>query len=159
MESMLIYTRWGAALAGLAVALGAFAAHGLEGHFRTKYGGRVFEKTVATPEGRQVVETVPLDKKYLADFETGVRYQMYHALALMGLGLLPVRNNRPWLKRAAAAFLAGTACFSGGLYLYSLLALRWVGMFIVPLGGTLFLLGWICLVWAVERARQAGPAA
>ncbi|MFM8218750.1 MAG: DUF423 domain-containing protein [Planctomycetaceae bacterium] len=159
METMLNYTRWGAVLAGLAVALGAFAAHGLEGHFRTRYAGRVFEKTVATPEGRQVVETVPLDKKYLADFETGVRYQMYHALALLGLGLVPVRNNRSWLRWAAAAFLAGIAGFSGGLYLYSLFALRWVGMLVVPLGGTLFLVGWVCLVVAVERARKAGPSA
>lgn len=159
METLLVYTRWGAALAGLAVALGAFGAHGLEGHFRTKYGGRVFEKTEATPEGRRVVETVPLDKKYLTDFETGVRYQMYHALALMGLGLLPVRGRRTWVPVAAGCFVAGLACFSGGLYLYSLFALKWVGMFIVPLGGTLFLLGWLFTVLAVGQLRQAGPSA
>lgn len=157
MDSMLGSSRWGAILAGLAVALGAFAAHGLDGYFRTKYGGRVFEKTAPTPEGRRVVETLPLDKKFLTDFETGVRYQMYHALALVALGLLP--GGHRWARAAAGCFLAGIVAFSGGLYAYSLFELRWVGMFVVPLGGILFLAGWLCLVLAIGAARRPGASA
>jgi len=64
----------GAVLAGFAVILGAFAAHGIDGYFAEKYEGQV--KTVGGVE-------VPASQKYLNDFKTGAEYQMYHALALM----------------------------------------------------------------------------
>jgi uncharacterized membrane protein YgdD (TMEM256/DUF423 family) len=147
----------GALLGALAVACGAFAAHGLDGHFRQKYGGQVFDKKISTPEGPRVVEQIPLDRKFLADFDTGARYQMYHALALIGLGLCATPQNRKWIRAAGICLLLGMAGFSGGLYAYTLLNLRWVGMSIVPLGGMLAIAGWILFAVAALR-RQDVPS-
>jgi len=147
----------GTLLGGLAVACGAFAAHGLDGHFRQKYAGQMFDRKIATPEGPRVVEQIPLDRKFLADFDTGARYQMYHALALVALGLAASPSNRRWTNAAGICLLLGIAGFSGGLYVYTLANLRWVGMIIVPLGGTLSILGWILFACAVAR-RQGDQA-
>lgn len=109
----------------MAVALGAFGAHGLRGR---------------------------LTADLLATFETGVRYQMYHALALVVVAWaisqwpdarLPVIAG--WL------FVAGTVLFSFSLYALSLSGLRWLGA-ITPLGGVAFITGWLCL--AVTALRQ-----
>jgi uncharacterized membrane protein YgdD (TMEM256/DUF423 family) len=102
----------------LAVAAGAFGAHGLE--------------TRLTPD-------------MLAVFETGARYHMYHALAI---GLAAIAGAR-W---AAGLFLGGIVLFSGSLYLLALSGMSALGM-ITPLGGVLFLGGWICL--AVSALRRA----
>lgn len=110
--------RWaaaGAALAFLAVAFGAFGAHGLRAR--------------VTPD-------------MLAVWTTAVDYQMYHALALLLLGgiVLP-----PRLATAAGAlFLAGIAVFSGSLYMLVLTDQRWLGA-VTPIGGTCFLVGWVCV--------------
>ncbi len=117
----------GAVLAGLAVALGAFAAHGL--------ASRV------TPERLQT-------------FETGVRYQMYHALALLLIGWLLHRLGMPGLSVAGWCFLAGIVLFSGSLYVLVLSDTSWPGM-LAPLGGTAFLLGWGVLAWSLWRAFRA----
>lgn len=117
--------RWiagsGAVLALTAVALGAFAAHALEG--RVEAAG-------------------------LRTFETGVRYQMYHALALLWLswavGRWPATGPAGWL------FLAGVVLFSGSLYVLSLSGVRWVGM-ITPLGGLSLLGGWAVVVIGIWR--------
>ena len=102
----------------LAVAAGAFGAHGL--------------KAILTPD-------------MLAVFETGARYQMYHALAM---GLAAIAGAR-W---APGLFLAGIIVFSGSLYLLALSGMTWLGA-ITPLGGVLFLAGWICFcVSALRRA-------
>lgn len=146
----------GALLGGLAVACGAFAAHGLDGHFRQKYAGMLFDKKITTAEGPRVVEQIPLDRKFLADFETGARYQMYHALALIGLGLSATPQNRKWIRGAGVCLLLGIAGFSGGLYAYTLGNLRWVGMSIVPLGGMISIVGWLLFAFAAWR-RQDGP--
>jgi uncharacterized membrane protein YgdD (TMEM256/DUF423 family) len=147
----------GALLGALAVACGAFAAHGLDGHFRQKYAGMMFDKKINTADGPQVVEQIPLDRKFLADFETGARYQMYHALALIGLGLSATSQNRKWIRGAGICLLLGIAGFSGGLYAYTLGNLRWVGMMIVPLGGTISIAGWILFGMAALR-RQDVPS-
>ncbi len=115
-----------AALFGfLAVAAGAFGAHVLEAH---------------------------LDPKDLAIFETAVRYQMYHALALLGVAILARLSERP--SRALAAcgwcFLAGTTIFSGSLYFLVLTGPRWLGA-ITPIGGVALLAGWVCLAVAALR--------
>jgi uncharacterized membrane protein YgdD (TMEM256/DUF423 family) len=111
----------GAVIGGLAVAFGAFGAHGLRGH--------------VTPE-------------QLAIFEVGVRYQMYHALALVLLGLFAGRGPSPvpieippGVAPAAWLFLAGVLVFSGSLYALVLTDTRWLGA-ITPLGGLAFLAGW-----------------
>jgi uncharacterized membrane protein YgdD (TMEM256/DUF423 family) len=120
--------RIGALLAALAVGLGAFAAHGMKAHF---------------------------DAAALTTFETGVRYQMYHALAICLCGLLLRHGWRT--ARPAACFVAGCALFSGSLYLLVLTDVRWLGA-ITPIGGVAFLLGWLLL--AIGRAPQAnGPQA
>jgi uncharacterized membrane protein YgdD (TMEM256/DUF423 family) len=123
------------ALAGLVgVAFGAFGAHGLRGR---------------------------LSPEMLAVFETGVRYQMYHALALMLTSALSTLSTRSTLStisgrvvpgRAIAAagwlFLAGIVLFSGSLYLLAVTGITVLGA-ITPIGGVAFLLGWACLAIAM----------
>ena len=115
----------GAALALLAVLSGAFAAHGL--------------KTM-------------LDAQQLALFETAARYQMYHALALLIVGILASvqQFSRGLLKLAAFAFIIGILLFCGSLYLLALSGITWLGA-ITPLGGTAFLAGWLALMIAALK--------
>lgn len=146
----------GALLAGLAVAAGAFGAHGLDRQLYNKYGEKTYEKK-ATIEGiEKVVSQVPLAQKHLADFKTGAEYQMYHGLALLAVGLLThVRPSR-MLTIAGFCFLAGCMGFSGGLYAYALTGTKWIGQFIVPAGGLLFLAGWTALALAICPCRSHG---
>lgn len=113
----------GALLAGLAVALGAFGAHALE--------GMVLQGLV--PEER------------LSTFETGVRYQMYHGLGMLAAAALGTAASRaaPWL-------LAGSLVFSGSLYLLVLSGAGWWGA-VAPVGGVLQIVGWIVLALAAYR--------
>ncbi|HQN11124.1 MAG TPA: DUF423 domain-containing protein, partial [Quisquiliibacterium sp.] len=114
----------GALSAGLAVAAGAFGAHGLRAH--------------VAPE-------------MLAVFETGARYQMYHALALIAVAWVAGRDAARSVRVAGVAFVVGTLLFSGSLYLLALTGIRWLGA-ITPLGGVAFLVGWGCLAWSALRA-------
>ncbi len=110
----------------LAVAAGAFGAHALRDR---------------------------LSADMLQVFQTGVTYQMYHALALVGVGILLGRfsvDGSVWLSGAGWLFLAGTILFSGSLYLLSLSGTTWLGA-ITPLGGVAFLLGWLGLAVGVWR--------
>ena len=111
-----------AILAGLSVAGGAFASHALKER---------------------------LSEKALAIFETGSKYQMYHALALLAIGLLLSRSEvaPTLLNTAGFAFIAGVVLFSGSLYALSLSGIKWLGA-ITPLGGVAFLVGWGCLALA-----------
>jgi uncharacterized membrane protein YgdD (TMEM256/DUF423 family) len=120
-----VFSLLGAISGFLAVAAGAFGAHAL----RARLGADL-----------------------LATFETGVRYQMYHALALMAAAWLTTRTTAPQAVWAGWLFLGGTVVFSGSLYVLVLSGHRWLGA-ITPLGGLAFLGGWICLAWAaVARA-------
>lgn len=113
---------WGAVLLGVGVALGAFGAHGLKG--------------MVSAELLQV-------------FETGVRYQVYHGLALLALGMYPQQRRAPgWL-------LAGAAIFSLSLYLMTFTGLRWLGA-VTPLGGVLMLVGWVLAALDFRTARPQG---
>lgn len=104
----------------LAVALGAFAAHGLKAR---------------------------LSVELLATFQTGVQYQMYHSMALFGIGLLTLSYpNVAIIRLAGYLFMAGIIIFSGSLYILSLTGIRWLGA-ITPIGGVAFLAGWACLCW------------
>ena len=110
----------GALAAFLAVALGAFGAHGL--------------RTRISPE-------------MLAVFETGVRYQMYHALGILLVGLTLPRFGG-WLIQAAGwAFVVGIVLFSGSLYVLSLTGVTLWGA-VTPFGGVAFLIGWGLLIAA-----------
>lgn len=120
----------GAALAMLAVILGAFAAHGL----RT-----------------QVSEI------QVGNFETGVRYQFMHALALLILAFNAGKLAPGAVRTAAWSWIIGILFFSGSLYLLAcrdLLDIRhwtWVGP-ITPIGGVFFIFGWGFLIWAIVRS-------
>ena len=118
------FFRLGALSAFIAVAAGAFGAHAL--------------RTRLSPE-------------LLAVFETGARYQMYHALALLGVAWAVTRWPGPLLIWAGWLFALGTLLFSGSLYALALSGIRWLGA-ITPLGGVAFLAGWLCLALAVRNA-------
>jgi uncharacterized membrane protein YgdD (TMEM256/DUF423 family) len=123
-----IWLRVGAVLGAIGVAAGAFGAHGLRDH--------------VAPD-------------LLAVFETGARYQMYHALALLAVGLLAVRqvpHPSRAITAAGALFTFGVVVFSGSLYLLALTGTRWLGA-ITPFGGVSLIAGWIALAVAASRPR------
>ena len=114
----------GAVAAGAGVALGAFGAHGL----KARVGAEL-----------------------LAVFETGVRYQIYHALALLAVGWAQLRApGSGAVALAGWAFLCGIVVFSGSLYLMTLSGARWLGA-VTPIGGLSFLVGWIALAVSFWR--------
>jgi uncharacterized membrane protein YgdD (TMEM256/DUF423 family) len=120
------FLRWAALLGALAVALGAFGAHGLK-----KY---VPAETIST-------------------FETGVRYQFYHVFALLAVGILYERFPVKWLRYAGNSFLLGILLFSGSLYILTALkATDTVGLSgigaITPVGGIFFIAGWVFVLIA-----------
>jgi uncharacterized membrane protein YgdD (TMEM256/DUF423 family) len=141
MRLSLPWFRIGAVLGGLAVAFGAFAAHGLDDYFAKKY--RDFPpKTAAGFE-------VPASWKYLQDFKTGAEYQMYHSLALLAVGLAAARTiTRRALDLAGWCFLLGIVLFSGSLYALTLTGDKYWA-FVTPFGGVLFLVGWAALAFAI----------
>ncbi len=119
----------GSLLGGLGVVFGAFGAHTL--------------KARLTPD-------------LLATFETGVRYQMYHALVLLIVALAPVRKPaRRLLAIGGWLFVTGTLLFSGSLYLLALSGLPTLGA-ITPLGGIAFICGWFILALAAFRGCRDG---
>ncbi|UCC88610.1 MAG: DUF423 domain-containing protein [Anaerolineales bacterium] len=115
----------GSLSAMIAVAAGAFGAHSLRGR---------------------------ISSDLLDIFETGARYQMYHALALLFAAWAAARWPSPLATLAGWLFLAGTLIFSGSLYALSLSGLRWLGA-ITPLGGIAFIGGWLCLALAAWRGN------
>jgi len=117
----------GALSAFLAVAAGAFGAHALRAR---------------------------LAPDLLTVFETGARYQMYHALALFAV--VWASNRWPGIPMRAAGwlFIGGTLVFSGSLYLLALTGARWLGA-ITPLGGLLFLAGWAALAIGIAKGGLA----
>jgi uncharacterized membrane protein YgdD (TMEM256/DUF423 family) len=88
-----------------------------------------------------------LDERLLAVFETGARYQMFHALALLAIGMLLARGESRALTVAGWSMVVGTVLFSGSLYALALSGVRGLGA-ITPLGGVAFLIGWLALAWA-----------
>jgi uncharacterized membrane protein YgdD (TMEM256/DUF423 family) len=115
-----------ALLGALAVALGAFAAHGL----------------------RSI-----LSVRLLEVFQTGVDYQFWHVGALLVTGLLQRQYNSRALKVSALAFLFGIVCFSGSLYVLALSGVHWLGA-ITPLGGTAFIIGWLSLAVSIFQQEK-----
>jgi uncharacterized membrane protein YgdD (TMEM256/DUF423 family) len=86
----------------------------------------------------------------LQAFETGVRYQALHALALLALGLLIQIQPHPRLNLAGWAFATGILLFSGSLYTMAGVDAPWLGL-VTPFGGLAFLLGWGLLAWHLLR--------
>jgi uncharacterized membrane protein YgdD (TMEM256/DUF423 family) len=114
----------GAALCGLGVLLGAFGAHGLRERL--------------TPD-------------MLAVFETGVRYHLFHGLAVMAVAWAAARWPGPLTGAAGWLFVAGIFFFSGSLYVLSITGIRWLGA-ITPIGGLCFTIGWLVLALGAMRA-------
>lgn len=146
----------GALFAGLAVGAGAFAAHGLDQHFHKQHADETYQKKVRIDATERIVSTIPLAQKLLADVKTGAEYQMYHGLALIGLGLFAQGRRSRWFSIAAVMFIAGILGFSGGLYVYALAKspspfVSTIAVMVVPVGGVMFLAGWFCFVVGVRR--------
>ena len=106
------------------VAAGAFGAHSLKSRINTEM---------------------------LVVFEVGVRYQMYHAFALIAAAWVQARWPSALATSGGWLFVACILLFSGSLYLISLSGLRWLGA-VTPIGGAAFLAGWVCLALAVWRS-------
>ncbi|WP_200976106.1 DUF423 domain-containing protein [Echinicola sp. 20G] len=116
--------RLAAILGALSVAIGAFGAHGL---------APILEKM-----GR--VDT----------FETAVKYQFYHTLAIFMVGLLQVKlGQKKALNASVNAFLIGIIIFSGSLFVLSTTGITWLGA-ITPIGGVAFIVGWMLLFLGVK---------
>jgi uncharacterized membrane protein YgdD (TMEM256/DUF423 family) len=92
----------------------------------------------------------------LGIFETGVRYQMYHAFALLATAVVAVRRPTRLVAAVGGLFAAGIAIFSGSLYLLSTTGILWLGA-ITPIGGVAFLAGWSLLAIEGARALAQGP--
>ncbi len=122
MSSSKNLIKLGALLAALGVALGAFAAHGL----------------------RDVIAA-----DMLANFETGARYHLIHAVALVAIGAVAGQFKLPgWVSWA---FIIGIFFFSGSLCLMAVTGMRWLGA-VTPIGGVAFIAGWLGLAWRVFKA-------
>ena len=117
----------GSISAFLAVAAGAFGAHALRAR---------------------------LEPGLLLTFESGARYQLYHALALFAVAWAATRWPGTPVRLAGWLFIAGTVLFSGSLYVLALTGARWIGA-ITPLGGLLFLGGWVALAAGIAKG---GPS-
>lgn len=118
----------GAILSLLSVVIGAFGAHGLE--------------KLLTENGR------------LETFETGVRYQFYHALGIILVGLTTFHFSHKFLKTAVWLMLIGILVFSGSLYILSISNVGKWGM-ITPLGGVSFILAWLFYILGVSKSDKA----
>lgn len=93
-----------------------------------------------------------LEPRMLEVFETGARYQMYHAIALLGVAWVASRWPGSLSTASGWLFLAGTVLFSGSLYAMALTGVRALGA-ITPIGGVCFIAGWVCLALAAAKAR------
>ena len=114
----------GALFGGLGVAIGAFGAHGLR---------------------------ASLSPQDLATFEIGVRYQLFHALALLAVAWAGTQWSTTSVSLAGWAFTVGIVVFSGSLYTLVLTGQRWLGA-VTPIGGVAFLVGWGLLAWTAVRS-------
>ncbi|MCH1572137.1 MAG: DUF423 domain-containing protein [Longimicrobiales bacterium] len=113
----------GALFGALGVGLGAFGAHAL--------------RATLTPQD-------------LATFEIGVRYQLYHALALIAVAWATTQWEATTVTFAGWAFVTGIVIFSGSLYVLVLTGQRWLGA-ITPIGGVALIVGWTLLAWSAWR--------
>ena len=114
----------GAVFGGLGVVFGAFGAHALR---------------------------ASLSADDLATFEIGVRYQLFHALALLAVAWATTQWEASTVTVAGWAFVIGIVVFSGSLYTLVLTGQRWLGA-ITPIGGVAFIVGWALLAWTALRS-------
>ncbi len=117
----------GAIFMALAVLLGAFGAHAL--------------KKILSPE-------------MLTIYHTGVEYQFYHALGLLAVGTIGLHYPSKWIRLSGIFLVAGIVLFSGSLYVLSLSGIKVLGA-ITPIGGVLFVIGWISLTVGIVKNKWA----
>lgn len=110
-------------LLAMAVALGAFGAHGLKSHLST-----------------DMMQT----------YKTGVDYHFYHAFGLLLIGILAVSFPSEMIKWSAILLIVGIILFSGSLYVLAVSGIKWLGA-ITPIGGLSFIAGWVLLFLAVWK--------
>ncbi|EZH66167.1 membrane protein [Bacillaceae bacterium JMAK1] len=116
----------GAILAMLAVAIGAFGAHGLEGS---------------------------ITDNMLENYHTGVQYHMFHALGILVVGIIiGITGSSKLLQVSATLLFIGILIFSGSLYIMALTNMTWLGA-VTPIGGVSFIIGWLCLTFATLKGR------
>lgn len=127
-----------AAVSGaVAVALGAFGAHGLE----------------------TLIEKGEIDNARIETWNTAVQYHFYHTFALCVLAFATPHLSKKWMRNSKVAFLSGICIFSGSLYLLTLSPLfgssewSWLGA-VTPLGGLAFIAGWIFLFLAAKKSSE-----
>ena len=125
MQKLVLLTA--ATLGGLSVGIGAFGAHALR----------------STLEANGRLET----------FETATKYQFYHTLALLAIGILMYHLPDKRLGYAAVTMVGGIVVFSGSLYILSLTGTRWWGA-VTPLGGVLLIAGWVLLLISIYQNYQ-----
>ena len=116
---------FGSISAFIGVAAGAFGAHALKAR---------------------------IDPAMLLVYETGVRYQLIHAIALLAIGLAAARLPAGRWSIPVGLFVAGTVLVAGSLYALALSGMRWLGA-VTPLGGFCFLLGWLAVTWIASRVE------
>lgn len=110
-------------LLALAVAIGAFGAHGLKAHLSTEM---------------------------IQVYKTGVEYHFYHALGLVLIGIFSITFPSGLLNWSALLLVSGIILFSGSLYILSVTGIKWIGA-ITPLGGISFIAGWLLFFLAVWK--------
>lgn len=108
-----------------AIIFGAFGAHGLK--------GKISELALET-------------------YKTGVLYHIIHSLGLFALGTIEILIPRKSFKLSKISFLLGILFFSFGCYFYSLTGMRWIA--IIPIGGTLFIIGWFALAYQLGFSKN-----
>jgi uncharacterized membrane protein YgdD (TMEM256/DUF423 family) len=118
-----LFLSMGAISGALAVMIGAFGAHGLKDR---------------------------LTEEMLAIYKTGVEYHFFHTLALLIVGLVALHHKSAWLNVSGWSMIAGIVIFSGSLYALSISGIRVLGA-ITPIGGLLFIVGWVLLAIAVLK--------
>ena len=125
MKKNIVFIKLAAVLGALAVAIGAFGAHGLE--------------------------SVLIEYDRVQTFETGVQYHFYHALAILLTGIIIAQwGDHKLLRYSAFSFMGGIVVFSGSLYVLSLTNVTWLGA-ITPIGGIAFILGWVLLLIGIGK--------
>ncbi len=128
-----LFLAFGSIAGAIAVISGALLAHKLRGH---------------------------MPAPALEVFETAVRYQFYHVFALLAAGILSERFPGTWINRAGSCFIGGILLFSGSLYMISSLMAAGTSIpmglgILTPIGGLLFILGWIFLCIAMLKGRSS----
>ena len=138
---------WGACFAGIAVGLGAIGAHSLPDYLASQQSTNESDQSADLAISNQV----KIQKK-LDNYEKGVRYQLYHAMAILVIGFAPVSSRSRGMRIAASWMIVGIFLFCGGIYgiVFTPYPTHWI----VPFGGLSFMIGWIALAVSVLWVAQ-----